>query len=76
VGEAGTIGSPPAVINAVIDALSPFGVTHIDMPASPFNVWRTIQAATGDAAGTRDADLSSRPAQATDNVDEPAGETQ
>jgi carbon-monoxide dehydrogenase large subunit len=76
VGEAGTIGSPPAVINAVIDALSPFGVTHIDMPASPFNVWRTIQAATGDAAGTRDADLSSRPAQATDNVDEPGGETQ
>ncbi|CAN5891566.1 hypothetical protein BH18ACT11_BH18ACT11_17760 [soil metagenome] len=51
IGEAGTIGSPPAVINAVIDALSPFGVTHIDMPASPMRVWETIQAAKngGDA---------------------------
>ncbi len=43
IGEAGTIGSPPAVINAVIDALSPFGVTHIDMPASPMRVWDAIQ---------------------------------
>jgi aerobic carbon-monoxide dehydrogenase large subunit len=51
IGEAGTIGSPPAVINAVIDALSPFGVKHIDMPASPMRVWETIQAAKngGDA---------------------------
>ncbi len=51
IGEAGTIGSPPAVINAVIDALAPFGVTHIDMPASPMRVWETIQAAQngGDA---------------------------
>jgi carbon-monoxide dehydrogenase large subunit len=45
IGEAGTIGSPPAVINAVIDALEPFGVTHIDMPASPMRVWGAIQAA-------------------------------
>jgi carbon-monoxide dehydrogenase large subunit len=51
IGEAGTIGSPPAVINAVIDALEPFGVTHIDMPASPMRVWGAIQAAQdgGDA---------------------------
>ena len=51
IGEAGTIGSPPAVINAVIDALEPFGVTHIDMPASPMRVWDAIQAAQdgGDA---------------------------
>jgi aerobic carbon-monoxide dehydrogenase large subunit len=76
IGEAGTIGAPVAVINSVIDALSPFGVTHIDKPASPFNVWRTIQDATGDGAGTRDADLSGRPAQTTDNVDEQGGETQ
>jgi carbon-monoxide dehydrogenase large subunit len=76
IGEAGTIGSPVAVINSVIDALGHFGVTHIDMPASPWNVWRTIQEATGDGAGERDADLSGRPAQATDNVDEPGGETQ
>jgi carbon-monoxide dehydrogenase large subunit len=44
-GEAGAIGSPPAIINAVIDALSPLGVTHIDMPASPQRVWRAIQSA-------------------------------
>ncbi len=63
VGEAGTIGSPPAVINSVIDALSPFGVTHIDMPASPWRIWQTIQEAQGREAGSREADLSGRPAQ-------------
>ena len=42
VGEAGTIGSTPAVVNAVIDALSPFGITHIDMPLRPEKVWRAI----------------------------------
>ena len=45
VGEVGAIGVPPAVINAVIDALAPLGVTHIDMPATPEKVWRAIQAA-------------------------------
>lgn len=44
-GEAGAIGSPPTVINAVVDALSELGVTHIDMPASPARVWAAIQAA-------------------------------
>lgn len=44
-GEAGTVGSIPAVINAVVDALSPFGVTHIDMPATSEKVWRRIRAA-------------------------------
>lgn len=34
VGEAGTIGAPPAVVNAVVDALSPFGVKHLDMPVT------------------------------------------
>jgi len=43
-GEVGAIGSPPAVINAVVDALSPFGVRHIDMPASPQKIWSIIQA--------------------------------
>ena len=42
VGEAGTIGSTPAVVNAVIDALSPFGITHIDMPLRPERLWRAI----------------------------------
>jgi carbon-monoxide dehydrogenase large subunit len=44
-GEAGAIGSPPAVINAVLDALSAVGVKDIDMPASPHRVWKAIQAA-------------------------------
>ena len=46
-GEAGAIGSPPAVINAVVDALQSGGhnVTHVDMPASPQNVWAAMQAA-------------------------------
>lgn len=43
VGESGTIAAPPAVQNAVIDALSPLGVTHIDMPCTPERVWQAIQ---------------------------------
>jgi carbon-monoxide dehydrogenase large subunit len=42
VGETGTIASTPAVINAIVDALSPYGVTDIEMPASPERVWRAI----------------------------------
>jgi carbon-monoxide dehydrogenase large subunit len=45
IGEASTIGSTPAIQNAVIDALQPLGVRHIDMPCSPQRVWQTIQAA-------------------------------
>jgi carbon-monoxide dehydrogenase large subunit len=44
-GEAGTIGGAATVMNAVVDALSPLGVTHIDMPATAENVWRAIQQA-------------------------------
>jgi aerobic carbon-monoxide dehydrogenase large subunit len=47
VGETGTIASPPAVLNAVVDALSHLGVTEIPRPATPENVWRTIQRAKG-----------------------------
>jgi carbon-monoxide dehydrogenase large subunit len=47
VGEVGAIGVPPAVINAVLDALAPLGVTHIDMPATPEKVWRAVRAAQG-----------------------------
>jgi aerobic carbon-monoxide dehydrogenase large subunit len=43
-GEAGTIGAPPAIINAVIDALAPLGVSTIEMPATPERVWRAIAA--------------------------------
>jgi aerobic carbon-monoxide dehydrogenase large subunit len=45
VGETGTIASTPAVVNAVLDALAPYGVTDIDMPASPERVWRAIEEA-------------------------------
>jgi aerobic carbon-monoxide dehydrogenase large subunit len=41
-GEAGAVGSPPAVINALVDALRPAGVTHIDMPATPEKVWKAL----------------------------------
>jgi aerobic carbon-monoxide dehydrogenase large subunit len=44
-GEAGNVGALAAIMNAVVDALSPLGVTHIDMPATPENVWRAIRAA-------------------------------
>jgi len=44
-GEAGAIGSPPAVINAILDALTPLGVKDLDMPATPHRVWQAIQAA-------------------------------
>lgn len=45
IGEASTIGSTPAVQNAVVDALTPLGIRHLDMPATPERVWRAIEAA-------------------------------
>jgi carbon-monoxide dehydrogenase large subunit len=50
IGESGTIGAPPTVINAIIDALQPLGVSHIDMPATPARVWETIVRARAAAA--------------------------
>jgi carbon-monoxide dehydrogenase large subunit len=44
-GEAGAVGSPPAVINAIVDALTPVGVTHVDMPATPEVLWKAIATA-------------------------------
>jgi carbon-monoxide dehydrogenase large subunit len=38
-GEAGTVGAAPALVNAVINALKPYGVTHVDMPLTPLKVW-------------------------------------
>ncbi|HEV3007415.1 MAG TPA: xanthine dehydrogenase family protein molybdopterin-binding subunit [Burkholderiales bacterium] len=43
VGEAGCVGAPPAVMNAILDALRPRGVTHLDMPATPRRVWEALQ---------------------------------
>ncbi|HEY1279234.1 MAG TPA: molybdopterin cofactor-binding domain-containing protein, partial [Acidimicrobiales bacterium] len=51
IGEAGTIGAAPAVINAVVDALSGLGVHDVPMPASPQNVWTAIQSATAAGGG-------------------------
>jgi len=50
-GEAGAIGSPPAVINAVLDALAPLGVKDFDMPASPNRVWEAMRKASLAPAG-------------------------
>jgi aerobic carbon-monoxide dehydrogenase large subunit len=46
IGESGTIGSTPAVYNAVVDALSPYGVRRVEMPANGENVWRALQEAS------------------------------
>jgi aerobic carbon-monoxide dehydrogenase large subunit len=51
IGEAGTIGSTPAMVSAVVDALAPFGVTHVDMPLMPQKVWRLCRGAP--AVGVR-----------------------
>jgi carbon-monoxide dehydrogenase large subunit len=51
IGESGTIGAPPVVINALIDALSPLGIDRIDMPATPSRVWQAIRQANGARAG-------------------------
>lgn len=49
VGEAGTIGSTPAIANAVIDALKPFGVRHIDLPLRPEKLWKLMQERNDDS---------------------------
>jgi carbon-monoxide dehydrogenase large subunit len=45
IGESGTIGAPPTIVNAVLDALRPLGVEHIDMPLTPVRIWNAINAA-------------------------------
>jgi carbon-monoxide dehydrogenase large subunit len=52
IGEAATIGSTPAIVNAVVDALRPFGVRHLDMPLRPERVWRAMQS-NGAGRGTK-----------------------
>jgi aerobic carbon-monoxide dehydrogenase large subunit len=58
VGEAGCIASTPAVVNAIVDALRPLGVSDIRMPCTPERVWRAIQ-----SAGTQQADATTDSAQ-------------
>jgi aerobic carbon-monoxide dehydrogenase large subunit len=50
-GEAGCVGALPAVANALADALSPLGITHLEMPASPERVWQAIQEAKARTKG-------------------------
>ena len=45
-GEAGAVGALPAMMNAVVDALNPVGVEHVQMPATPERIWRAIRDAT------------------------------
>ena len=58
IGEAGAIGAPTAVMNAVIHALRPFGVTHVELPATPMRVWKAIQARRAPAASNQDIAFS------------------
>ena len=46
VGESSNVGSPPAIVNAVVDALEPFGVRHVDMPVTPARVWEAMRKGT------------------------------
>ncbi|MFB6171092.1 MAG: xanthine dehydrogenase family protein molybdopterin-binding subunit [Haloarculaceae archaeon] len=54
VGEAGTIAAPQAIVNAVADALEPFGVDHVDMPLSPERVWSAVEGRAATDGGTDD----------------------
>jgi aerobic carbon-monoxide dehydrogenase large subunit len=49
-GEAGAIGAPPALVNAVVDALAELGIEHLDMPLTPERLWQAIRAAQPRAA--------------------------
>ncbi len=53
VGEAGTIASTPAVVNAIVDALRPLGVRDVTMPCTPERVWRALQTAAGNGADSK-----------------------
>jgi carbon-monoxide dehydrogenase large subunit len=55
IGEAGTIASSIAVINAICDALSPLGIKHVDMPATPDRLWRQMRAARGASSNGQEA---------------------
>ncbi len=59
VGEAGTIASTPAVVNAVLDAVRQYGVSDIDMPTTPYRVWTAINSAKGTSGRGDEADVAS-----------------
>jgi carbon-monoxide dehydrogenase large subunit len=75
VGEAGTIGATPALANAVMDALFPLGIRHLDLPLTPEKVWRAIAFGTQAGGGVPPKDKSSeapRPRYTSDEVGEGA----
>jgi carbon-monoxide dehydrogenase large subunit len=43
IGESGAIGAPPTIVHAVLDALAPFGIVHLDMPLTPQKIWAAIR---------------------------------
>ena len=55
-GEAGAIGAPPALVNAIVDALAPLGIEHIDMPVTPERLWRAIRTPKGGKRHDRDSE--------------------
>jgi carbon-monoxide dehydrogenase large subunit len=57
-GEAGCCGAPPAIVNAVLDALAEYGVTHLDMPLTPQKVWRAIKSSDLDRSSGRSGRVS------------------
>jgi carbon-monoxide dehydrogenase large subunit len=59
-GEAGCIGAPPAIVNAVLDALAPYGVTDLQMPLRPSTVWTALQRARESVATSASPGLSAR----------------
>ena len=61
VGEAGTIASTPAVVNAVVDALRPFGVNDVRMPCTPERIWKAIHARDGAQAGSAPTEGAAAP---------------
>ena len=50
-GEGGTTAAPAVIVSAIVDALKPYGVLHIDMPATAHRIWQTIQDAKAKSAG-------------------------
>jgi len=67
VGEAGTIAAPQAIVNAVADALEPFGVDHIDMPMDAESVWSAVQANATADGGSEPGDTGDDPDTAADD---------
>jgi carbon-monoxide dehydrogenase large subunit len=50
IGESGSIGAPPTIVHAVLDALAPIGIAHLDMPLTPQKIWAAIQTARDGAS--------------------------